>query len=1265
MDTSSSHVRIPTEWPSRQPEGQHQVPGIDLDGLPHDRPEQLLSFGVDLTDFRAFFNSTEGILSTHTAHLPLLESTQLALTQCVARQDFDRYLIFTDGTSHGWARRHNPWQMEEEGHGDAWAFLVLGETYICPQSSVLTFLGWHSQKVLYGSDAPHHLGTDKIGAESAEKEALAWAALWRLAQNNRTPTTFCVDSTSTAFQADGQYGTGDPGPCYQLLRGVFHALEELLPGRLLQTHHVRSHTGDPWNEMVDVIAKEEARHGPRLPRQDIDMRDEQLAYIAHRMNLGSSILSDLRAALASPHALDRAQVDPLTQNYVRSLHQDTWFYMGEDPDHRRVVTRVGTRPGDSFADVIFGYAWARILTQVEDRLVDRQLLCSYQDVHGLQDSPDEPPGAFQTYSGPTWMDDTCLALTHADPATLERNAQEATSILLDECLAHGMEPNLQAGKTEILFSFQGRGSRAARLRSFGPTASGKALILGEYRSHEVHLVGQYTHLGCTLHHSGCVRAEMRRRLGIAQQAFNQHRRLLYCNRQIKQQKRTALFDSIIMSKLLYGTETWVLHTWAAKSSFHAGLVRLYRRLLGLPHDSHHSDDAILVMGDLLSPTEALRRSRLRYLVTLYQCGRGASWGLLRQDHEWIQLVQEDLLWLWEQLRNASDLPSPATHLHVWEGILRFHPTWWKKLVRRGVSHAIGQRRRLHEVMLLHRGIFEHLQAHGTLEPYAHPPAEELPPETHYGCMACAKRFRTLGGEGAHMFKVHHQVSVLRLLFDGTACPWCLREYHSHSRLKAHLRYSVACRQGLQARRQLCVPAPGSGSRADALLLSQQDGLVPAMQALGPTLPPVPGIEWDPHDVDLADALEASLLDHEDPHLVLQAMTEIISRTSISWTTCRRTLLHLREKLTDADADVVGFPLSALQALLGHLASPSTWSFLQSSTSATTSTAQGISRMDFYDCEAWCVQLAHCSSPWTSTVAIPRAFSSHRILLHAFAGRRRRGDVQWYLDQMAAPDGMVLVTVSLDLVINAEWGDISKPATRQYWTRAAASGQILGFLCGPPCNTWSRARGVALEDPSDCRRAPRVLRHADSPWGDTCLSLRELYQILEANLLLGFALELFLLVALRQGVAVLEHPEAPAEPELVSIWKLPLTNLILQLPGVSLVSFTQGRLGAPSPKPTTLMTLNLPSLPQDLRTWRLTQTNPKAGRLGKNSEGGYHTAPLKEYPPAMCMAIASSFQQAIVKIPLAPEPLDPAFLHRCQSMVVTEMGHFIGPDTAGP
>eukprot|EP00438_Fugacium_kawagutii_P009478 Skav204851 [mRNA] locus=scaffold1883:140851:146081:+ [translate_table: standard] len=354
----SEHVdnkRDPTPWPTRQPLCSGGPLAFDCDLVPQASPRQTLTLGGPLT----------GILSTPTA-------------------------------------LRNPFELEEQGHGDAWAFLVLGERYTSPHTSSLTLLGWQAQRVIYTPDHCAHIGSDRIGAELAEKEALTWAALWRLSQNDRTPTVFCVDSTSTAFQADGTFGTSDAGPCYQLMRGIFHALEEILPADALRVHHVRSHTGNPWNEMVDVLAKEEAKIGFRLPRQSLDMKKWRpviphlwMIFAQHKglptfttggFDVGPPDLPTLASTESRRNKYDRTSIrtqthrEMLTHLPVPAWDADIESHVSSLNSHLRAQLAV-TCPieprgpkksyitsdlwelrrkklalGDSFADVVFGYA---------------------------------------------------------------------------------------------------------------------------------------------------------------------------------------------------------------------------------------------------------------------------------------------------------------------------------------------------------------------------------------------------------------------------------------------------------------------------------------------------------------------------------------------------------------------------------------------------------------------------------------------------------------------------------------------------------------------------------------------------------------------------------------------------------------------------------------------------------------------------------------------------------------------------------------------
>ena len=52
---------------------------------------------------------------------------------------------------------------------------------------------------------------------------------------------------------------------------VFQALESVTGKDHISTSHVRGHSGDPWNDLVDLLAKLERSKSFYLPRQDVDI----------------------------------------------------------------------------------------------------------------------------------------------------------------------------------------------------------------------------------------------------------------------------------------------------------------------------------------------------------------------------------------------------------------------------------------------------------------------------------------------------------------------------------------------------------------------------------------------------------------------------------------------------------------------------------------------------------------------------------------------------------------------------------------------------------------------------------------------------------------------------------------------------------------------------------------------------------------------------------------------------------------------------------
>jgi len=181
---------------------------------------------------------------------------------------------------------------------------------------------------------------------------------------------------------------------------------------------------------------------------------------------------------------------------------------------------LGTRPGDCFADIVFSFLWARLLQRLEQTLQQAGILDVVPEEWGLQvddfESIQRPQEKLcKPYLGPTWMDDTCITFSASTVANLELAAGRIGSELLSMCDEFAMSPNLAKGKTELLLIFQGQGASKAKKKHFGPNSPGTFPIVTEAGPRFLNIVSSYAHLGCTLHHRGDLRKEMRRRLGIA------------------------------------------------------------------------------------------------------------------------------------------------------------------------------------------------------------------------------------------------------------------------------------------------------------------------------------------------------------------------------------------------------------------------------------------------------------------------------------------------------------------------------------------------------------------------------------------------------------------------------------------------------------------------------------------------------------------------------------------------------------------------------
>jgi hypothetical protein len=255
----------------------------------------------------------------------------------------------------------------------------------------------------------------------------------------------------------------------------------------------------------------------------------------------------------------------------------------------------------------------------------------------------------------------------------------------------------------------------------------------------------------------------------------------------------------------------------------------------------------------------------------------------------------------------------------------------------------------------------------------------------------------------------------------------------------------------------------------------------------------------------------------------------------------------------------------------------------------------------------------------------------KLVLHLFSGQRRPGDYQDHLEscfmQREIPASNVVV-LSIDIVIH-RLGDLTNPEALKLWIDLTLAGVVLVILGGPPCETWTAVRYKQLVDEQgQPKPGPRPLRSAQSLWGDLRLTKHERKSVELGNALLRAVITLFYAATRTCRTAVImEHPKKPYDHSYPSSFKLPELMCIEEHCLGDAVHIDQCAFDAPSQKPTTLLTFNLPHLRRvvnaDFAGGKCTHASHERTLSGCDEHGKFLTAPAKQYTSKLNMCLASA------------------------------------------
>ena len=183
--------------------------------------------------------------------LQLHESTIAALTLVSPSDDLRhaavrQFQLYTDGS--------------EKAGKAAWAVAILAQT------DSETFLGG-----VFGAHMAHETADIfpdlECDALRAEQMGVLWAHLWILQWASTigcsSDFTIAFDCMAAGMGASGEMQPPGQHPFSRTIRGVAQTLYAVLPDRI-HYQHVPGHSGQPWNELVDVAAKLIAKEAPKI-----------------------------------------------------------------------------------------------------------------------------------------------------------------------------------------------------------------------------------------------------------------------------------------------------------------------------------------------------------------------------------------------------------------------------------------------------------------------------------------------------------------------------------------------------------------------------------------------------------------------------------------------------------------------------------------------------------------------------------------------------------------------------------------------------------------------------------------------------------------------------------------------------------------------------------------------------------------------------------------------------------------------------------------
>ena len=866
-----------------------------------------------------------------------------------------------------------------------------------------------------------------------------------------------------------------------------------------------------------------------------------------------------------------------------------------------------------------------------------------------------------------WVDDVVLILQAEQPDTLIRKIQVAVGITQDTAMEFGLALNYGPDKTAALIALRGNGAKQQWQQLMQANPHQPALqfqCASLMQPGRLDIVPNYVYLGQLQDQQGHQGCEVRRRFLLVQATGRILQKNIFKSPKMPMKTRKQLFQSLVVSKLVYGAGSWQMTQILTARAWHRQVMQLYAKIVARvsPGPNHYHLDTLAIC-ELPHPMLLLAIQRFGLFERVMNTDMSELFALLQQQDpqsSWFTCVLNDLQ------RLSDVLPDHEAFAHTQPADLaKFclnSRRVLSKLAKWAVRHYVNTLQLWKAFRLFQQQFDNAAREYGFQWDIDH----TLPQQpAAFSCSQCQAVFPTYKALCTHTYKKHADHNIVQRFTASNFCRSCLKAYHSRAQVIHHLKYlRTGCLPHLMATVQ---PLPDDelqqilqeerelkANRKKQQRVSEHKW--PVTQASGPKRP----WPWqqshrrfpaDTRDLPLTDEniLQGwhqqvlSTLDDNDVSLtyatlqqqpyhgaLLPALLQAFAAFQFSTTQERLQAFAVLQEAVHLWTDDPSVPMPE------YPPGPQPRDTLHALTCIRAPNEPppqpdlpvGIRRQLLVD-QLWLENTVqwqlrrqmYIERSKMYIAASPRDTPSVQdpIFLYIFSGRRREGDFQGHVEGFLRQRGIQARVLMLDLALSEhhDVGDEALVTTLRQWFSA---GFVAGLLIAPPCETWSQARHLELEH----EVAPRPLRSAMDPFGVPKLHIRENEQLAISSFLLYVTIRLLLEAAMNTVPAVVEHPQEPKLRDRASIWRLPWFQFFEQQGLMRRHLIWQGHYQAAAPKPTHLGAFHLPEFAPVMQSYKIEPDWQALVRLGGKEEetGQWRTSRAKEYPGRLNEALAA-------------------------------------------